>query len=194
MAAHCRHTARVSLCTSRGAQAAGPPGASLLAQKVATWPETGIGLLYARATGAHVCRSLVADYDVAVHARYFGGVRAMNMGDVVLTPGFDISREELMTLAGHEARHRPQWALATAIGGPLAFPVAYAIDDFFFPGSRNHFERQAGLESGGYQASGTGPVLGPAQLAVIAALAATVIFTLLAAWRRRVLMRSRSRR
>ena len=72
----------------------------------------------------------------------------MNMGDVVLTPGFDISREELMTLAGHEARHRPQWALATAIGGPLAFPVAYAIDDFFFPGSRNHFERQAGLESG----------------------------------------------
>jgi hypothetical protein len=54
-----------------------------------------------------------------------------------------------------------QWAVLTVIGGPLAFPVAYGIDDFFFPGSRNHFERLAGLEQGGYAHVGTGPVQVP---------------------------------
>lgn len=187
----------VSACAPPGgALAAGRSGlpASLLAEKVATWPGTGIGLVYARATDGQLCRSTTADYYVAVHDRYLGGVRAMNMGDVVLTPRFDISRQQLRVLARHEAAHRPQWAIATAIAGPLAFPVAYGVDDFFFPGSRNHFERWAGLESGGYQASGTGPVLGPAQLAVLAALAAAIVAALLAAWRRRVLTRSRARR
>lgn len=117
----------------------------------------------------------------------------MNVGDIVLTPGFGYTRKELTAVAGHEARHRAQWAVATAIGGPLAFPVAYAIDDFFFPGSRNHFERQAGLESGRYSHSGSGPVLGPAQLATLSVLAA-VILALLAARHRRASTRSRSRR
>ena len=81
----------------------------------------------------------------------------------------------------------------TVIGGPLAFPIAYSIDDFFFPGSRNHFERWAGLESGGYSHEGTGPVLGPAQLAVLGVVAAIIVVALLAAWHRRASMRSRSR-
>jgi hypothetical protein len=169
----------------------GPLSVSLLAQKAATWPETGIGLLYARASGAHVCWSRSADYYVAVHADNIAGARAMTVGDIVLTPGFNIPREQLTTLAGHEARHRPQWAVMTVIGGPLALPVAYAIDDFFFPGSRNHFERQAGLESGGYGHSGAGPVLGPAQLATLGALAAIIAVALLSAWRRRASTRSR---
>jgi hypothetical protein len=148
-----------------GAQAAtrsGPFDAWLLAQQATTWPETGIGLLWARATGAHVCLSRSADYYVAVHADNIAGARAMTTGDIVLTPGFNISTGQLTTLVAHKARHREQWAVVTVIGGPFAFPVLYGVDNFFFPGSCNHFERQVGLESDGYSHSGTGPVLGPA--------------------------------
>jgi hypothetical protein len=168
-----------------------PFNASLLAMKAVTWPETGVGLLYARADGAHVCLSRSADYYVAVNADNIAGASAMTVGDIVLTPGFNISREQLATLVGHEARHRPQWAVGTVIGGPFAFPVAYAVDDFFFPGSRNHFERQAGLESGGYRHSGTGPVLGPAQLAVLGVLAVIMVMALLGARHQRASTRSR---
>lgn len=163
----------------------------LLAQKVATWPETGIGLLYSRAGHAHVCWSRSADYYVALHSDNIAGTKAMNLGDIVLTPGFNVSRKQLRTLAGHEARHRAQWAVLTVIGGPLTFPVAYAIDDFFFPGARNHFERQAGLESGGYPHSGTGPVLGTAQFAMLGAVAAIIVAALAYAWQRRARKRSR---
>jgi len=84
-------------------------------------------------------------------------------------------------LIRHEARHRVQWAAGTVIAGPLAFPIAYAVEDFFFPGSRNLFERQAGLGSGGYRHVGLRPVLGPAQIAVLVAFAAVLIA---AVWRR----------
>jgi hypothetical protein len=114
----------------------------------------------------------------------------MTLGDIVLTPGFKMSREQLRRLAGHEARHRTQWAVLTVIGGPFAFPVAYAIDDFFFPGARNHFEHLAGLDAGGYSHVGYGPVLGPAQLATLGVLAAIIVVTLLAARRRRASIRS----
>lgn len=170
----------------------GPASASLLAQQAATWPETGIGLLYSRVTDARVCLSRSADYYVALHSDNIAGTRAMNIGDIVLSPGFNYSKMRLKSLADHEARHRTQWAVLTVIGGPLAFPVAYAIDDFFFPGSRNHFERMAGLEAGAYLYVGTGPVLGPAQLATLGALAAAIVVALLAAWHRRATARSRS--
>jgi hypothetical protein len=178
-----------------GAQAArnGQFDVSLVAQEAATWPETGIGLLYSRARNAHVCLSRSAYYYVGVHADNIAGTKAMTLGDIVLTPGFDIPREQLRTLVGHEARHRAQWAVGTVIGGPLAFPIAYGVDNFFFPGSRNHFERQAGLGSGGYAHAGTGPVLGPAQLATLGVLAAIIVLTPLAARRRRASTRSRSR-
>lgn len=167
--------------------------ASLLAQQAATWPETGIGLAYAGASGAHVCWSRSQDYYVAVNEHHIAGSRAMNMGDIVLTPGFHISRQELRTLVDHEARHRMQWAVLTVIGGPFLFPVAYAIDDFFFPGSRNLFERLAGLQSGGYRHEGLGPVLGPAQLAVLSALGAVITAGLLVVYRRRASARSGGR-
>lgn len=48
------------------------------------------------------------------------------------------------------ARHVDQWTVFTLAGGPLAFPVSYFADSAFFPFSRNHFERDAGLEDGGY--------------------------------------------
>jgi hypothetical protein len=116
----------------------------------------------------------------------------MTLGDIVLTPGFNYSKAKLRGIIIHEARHREQWAVATVIAGPLAFPVAYTIDDFFFPGARNQFERMAGLGAGGYTHEATGPVLGPAQFAVLGALAAVIIVALLAARHRRVSARSRS--
>jgi hypothetical protein len=129
-----------------------------------------------------------------VHAHNPSGAKAMTLGDIVLTPGFNISREQLRTLTGHEARHRAQWAVLTVIGGPFAFPIAYAIDDFFFPGPRNHFERQAGLEAGGYPHLGTGPVLGPAQFAALGVLAAIILLALLVTRRRRASTATRDER
>ena len=166
---------------------------SLVAQEAATWPETGIGLLYSRARDARVCLSRSADYLVALHADNIAGTKAMTLGDIVLTPGFKVSRAQLRTLIGHEARNRAQWAVATAIGGPFAFPVAYGVVDFFFPGPRNFFERQAGLQAGGYPHLGTGPVLGPAQLAALAILAAIIGVALLTARHRRAAARSHPR-
>lgn len=179
----------------QGVQAAtgGGAGPWLLFQQAATWPETGIGVLYARSVDGRVCLSRSADYYVGVPASV-AGARATNLGDIVLSPGFShLSRRELTTLAGHEARHRPQWAVATIIGGPLAFPIAYAVEDFFFPGSRNLFERQAGLESGGYRHVGYGPVLGPAQLASLVVLAAIIVVALRRARGRRSSKTSRNR-
>jgi hypothetical protein len=158
---------------------------SLAAQKVITWPETGIGLMYARAVDGHVCKSRSADFFVAVPASVVGE-RATIMGDLVLSPGYETSKEERAKVAAHEARHRPQWAVATVIGGPFAFPVAYAIDDFFFPGARNHFERMAGLEAGLYTHTGDGPVLAPAQIAVLVALGTILVAVVARAVRRRV--------
>jgi hypothetical protein len=168
----------------------GPADAWLLTQQAATWPETGIGVLYSRVSGARICLSRSADYYVALHSDNIAGDRAMTLGDIVLTPGFDLPRDELTALAGHEARHRAQWAVGTIVGGPLAFPVAYAVDDFFFPGARNQFERQAGLESGLYSHRNAGPVLGPAQFAVLGVVAAIIIAVPVAVRRRRAKARS----
>lgn len=170
--------ALTSPCSSPNEARTTPPrgfDAALVAEKALTWPETGLGMLYARADRAPFCWSRTASFYVAVHANAIGGANATNVGDIVLSPRFDLTREQLRTLAGHEARHRPQWAVATVIAGPLAFPVVYAIDNFFFPGSRNHFERMAGLESGFYPRTGTGPVLGPAQIVVLVLLGAGLV-------------------
>jgi hypothetical protein len=166
----------------------------VVAQKAVTWAETGIGALYAEADGAHVCWSPPANYYVAVNAHHIIGASAMNMGDIVLTPGFDIARENKLALIEHEARHRPQWAVGTLIAGPLGLPIAYGIADFFFPGARNPFERMAGLESGMYTPTGTGPVLGPPQLAALSTLAAVIVLAPLVVRCRRAAARTRGQR
>ena len=144
---------------------------SLFAQKVATWPETGLAMLYADARGLTVCRYAAADYYVAVVPVAEAGKRTVNFGDMVLSPRFPTVPSEAAELAEHESHHRPQWAVATLLAGPAAFPVAYGVDDFFFPGARNHFERLAGLESGGYVEEGHAPVLGAPQVGVLTAAA-----------------------
>jgi hypothetical protein len=182
-----------------------PPGGPLpatsvtawvVAQKVATWAETGTGILYSQATGAQVCFSRAQNYYVAVNANHIAEARAVALGDVVLKPGLDFfyPRERLKALVEHEARHREQWAVGTAAGGPLAFPIAYGIAYFFFPGARNPFERLAGLESGGYTPVGAGPVLGPAQLAVLSALGASIVAAPFVVRYRRAAARSRGQR
>ena len=172
---------------------ASPLSAQVVAEKAATWAETGIGILYSQATGAHMCFVRLENYYVALNANHIAGAQAVTVGDVVLKPELDMPRDDLKGLVGHEARHRTQWAVGTAIGGPLAFPVAYAVDDFFFPGPRNHFERLAGLEAGGYGQTSTGPVLGPAQFAVLGLLAAIMVVALFGARHRRASARSRCR-
>jgi hypothetical protein len=186
-------TEPVHACTPPGGtQAASgrtPLDASLVAEKVATWPETGVGMLYASTEGARICRSRAADYYVALHPRKFRPSLATNVGDLVISPGFkELDRAHLRALAQHEAAHRAQWAVGTVLGGPLAYPIAYAVDDFFFPGPRNHFERLAGLEAGGYSHVSDWPVLGPAQLLVLGLVAVGIPAALVlrrTRWRRR---------
>lgn len=148
-----------------------PMTASVLAQKVLTWPETGLAMLYADARGLTVCRYAAANYYVGVVSVAEAGKRTVNFGDMVVSPRFPTIAADAAELAEHESHHRPQWAVATLLAGPAGFPLAYGVDDFFFPGARNHFERLAGLESGGYVWEGSGPVLGPPQVAVLVGLA-----------------------
>jgi hypothetical protein len=144
-----------------------PLTASVFAQKVATWPETGLAMLYADARGLTVCRYAAANYYVGVVTVAEAGKRTVNFGDMVVSPRFPTAPSEAAELAEHESHHRPQWAVATLLAGPAGFPVAYGIDDFFFPGARNHFERLAGLTSGGYVWEGAGPVIGVPQVVVL---------------------------
>lgn len=69
--------------------------------------------------------------------------------------------EVVEAIARHESRHVDQWTVATLVGGPLALPAGYYVDSLFFPLSRNHFERNAGLEDGGYDVP---PDFGPSPL------------------------------
>ncbi|XAS74288.1 hypothetical protein VUN82_10890 [Micrococcaceae bacterium Sec5.1] len=63
-------------------------------------------------------------------------------------PNISQARAEEEELGYHESRHVDQWAVANLLAGPSAFPVACFVDDAQFPGSRNHFERDAGLSRG----------------------------------------------
>ncbi|MBO0826531.1 MAG: hypothetical protein J2P24_02000 [Streptosporangiales bacterium] len=159
--------------------------ASLVAEKVVTWPETGVGLLYGQATGSSLCRYAPADYYVDFHTGTIAGTYIMNVGDMVLAPPFDTRVHSGEEVADHEARHRPQWAVATVLGGPFAFPIVYGIDNFFFPASRNHFERMAGLAAGGYPSAGYGPVIGWPQVAVLVLAGVLVVLALYRRFRRR---------
>jgi hypothetical protein len=105
---------------------ASPLSAQVVAEKAATWAETGIGILYSQATGAHVCFSRAENYYVALNANHIAGARAMTLGDVVLKPGLDMPREDLKGLVEHEVRHRTQWAVGTAAEGPWHFPSCTA--------------------------------------------------------------------
>lgn len=65
-------------------------------------------------------------------------------------PNIQSTRTGEQKAVRHESRHIDQWAVFTLAGGPLAFPASYYLDSAFFPFSRNHFERAAGLADGNY--------------------------------------------
>lgn len=102
------------------------------------------------------------------------------VGGVVLTGDrSSVGEADWKALANHESRHVTQWATLTLAGGPLAMPLLYAVDEAFFPRSRNHFERAAGLEDGGYShPEGLGPRPQWAKVGVMGMLLVTV------GWRR----------
>ncbi|MGH3347679.1 MAG: hypothetical protein ACRDO4_11920 [Nocardioides sp.] len=102
------------------------------------------------------------------------------VGSVVLTGAESSVREgNWEAMARHESRHVNQWATFTLAGGPLAMPLLYAVDQALFPESRNHFERAAGLEDGGYQRpDGTGPRPEWVKVGLI------VLVLVIAGWRR----------
>jgi hypothetical protein len=56
-----------------GRSAAGQSGYRVwvVVQKVATWAETGVGIVYSKVDGAHVCFSRAANYYVALNAYHF---------------------------------------------------------------------------------------------------------------------------
>lgn len=125
-------------------------------RNVVTTPITGLAYAYARARGMDVCA--VGPITVAFLPRA-ATTSGATVGDVFLTKVQPkLTEERAEALARHESRHVTQWTVLTLAGGPLALPVLYTVDEVFFPGSRNHFERHAGLSSGGYdRPAGFGP-------------------------------------
>jgi hypothetical protein len=133
-----------------------------------TAPVTGIAYHYADATGGGLCSTESVTVAFVPSA---ASDTALTVGDVFVT---GLSAPKARDIARHESRHVDQWAVLTLAGGPLALPVLYSADDTIFPGSRNHFERAAGLRSGDYvppYESGPAPrwgrVLGIALLLVL---------------------------
>ena len=116
-----------------------------------TWPVSGLLIAYADVSGANLCYFPVQEFYLARFGHWPLPRRAIFVGNVFLARELDVyDIDGGLRLSSHEVRHRKQWAFGTLVGGPFAFPTAYTIDDFFFPGSLNHFERAAGLEGAGY--------------------------------------------
>lgn len=123
-------------------------GIWLQTRQALTAPVSGLARHYVADRGGGLCQgrsmtlaflpSAASDSSVAV-------------GSIVLAGGQTSIREgDWPALASHESRHVTQWATLTLAAGPLAMPLLYAVDEAFFPQSRNHFERAADLEDGGY--------------------------------------------
>lgn len=168
--------------------ATGNPGHSLGAlwlrtRQVLTAPVSGLASRYVDNRGGGLCQggsmTLAFLPSAASHS-------AVTVGGVVLTgTTTSTSGPKWEAMARHESRHITQWAMLTLAGGPLAMPVLYVADDAFFPQSRNHFERAAGLADGGYpRPDGFGPRPQWPKVAVIGLL-------LLTAGRRRLRWASR---
>lgn len=154
---------------------AGGAGVWAAARTVVNAPVSGAALLYGMGQGGEVYQG---DNGTTAVVLDDGVVRAGTMfGTVFLTD----QRMETQTprahrLAEHEARHADQWAAFSLAAGPAAFPALYAFDEAFFPGAFNHFERQAGLEDGGYDTPSDCPSLaGQLTLAALGLLAGSVL-------------------
>lgn len=144
--------AAVQLASAGSFAAAVPEGDGGLRETtrmVVNAPVSGAALLYGLGKGGEVHQGNNGTTTVVLAD---GVVRAGTMfGTVFLTDQhMEADSPRTQRLAEHEARHTDQWAAFSLVGGPAAFPALYALDEAFFPGAFNHFERQAGLDDGGY--------------------------------------------
>lgn len=145
--------------TELSASVAGEPDHALAELAGATWrqtqqvltaPVSGLAHGYVDSRGGGLCEKDGMTLAFLPAAASDSGVA---VGSVVMTDAtpYSMGKSDWDALASHESRHVTQWATLTLAGGPLAMPVLYAVDEAFFPGSRNHFERGADLRDGGYQ-------------------------------------------
>lgn len=152
-------TSRCDTTRQVAASTAGMPTAWRLTRDVVTAPLTGIVDTYATARGMWVCSRGATSVAVLPHAAGTGGASATTIGDLLIVHGRgSLDPGHTAAVGRHESRHTGQWTVFTMLGGPIALPVLYGVDEAFFPGARNQFERAAGLRDGGYaQPSGFGP-------------------------------------
>jgi hypothetical protein len=144
-------------------------------RQVLTSGNSGLALAYSKLRGAEICRyAPTGNLIASMHGGFARGGTMYGQTFVTL-PRPDYTYPELEPVVRHEARHTDQWALFTVLGGPLAFPLSYSIDEIFAPGPYNQFERNAGLAGGGYVLP-DGPSPTTTRLLVAAAVAAVVIF------------------
>lgn len=131
-------------------------GVWLQTRQVLTAPVSGLARHYVNDRGGGLCEVGSLTLGFLPSAASDSGLA---VGSVVLTGDQpSMRRSTWEALASHESRHVSQWAVFTLTGGPLAMPLLYAVDEAFFPQSRNHFERAADLEDGGYpHPEGFGP-------------------------------------
>ncbi|UUU19765.1 hypothetical protein [Streptomyces sp. DSM 40750] len=153
----------------------GGGGAWKTTRAVVNAPVSGAALLYGVGKGGEVHQNgngttaVVLDEGVVRAGTTFGTVFLTDQRMEAETPRND-------RLSEHEARHADQWAAFSIAAGPAAFPALYALDETFFPGAFNHFERQAGLEDGGYATPSDCPsTAGQLTLASLALLAGSAL-------------------
>jgi hypothetical protein len=152
-------TSRCDAARQVTAATAGMPTTWRLTRDVITAPLTGIVDTYAAARGMWVCSRGAMSVAVLPHAAGTGGASGTTVGDLLIVHGpGSLGPGRAAAVGRHESRHTGQWTVFTMLGGPIALPVLYGVDEAFFPGARNQFERAAGLRDGGYaQPSGFGP-------------------------------------
>jgi hypothetical protein len=115
---------------------------------------TGAGLLLALLTGARIRRGRGGVLIAEGYRPPIPPATCFTVGSVILTrrtAGWLLA-EERSALLDHETRHATQYALL----GPLFWPAYWAACGWSYAltgsyGSRNAFERHAGLHSGGYR-------------------------------------------
>ena len=115
---------------------------------------TGAGLLVALATGAKIRRGRNGVLIAEGYKRRVPPATCFTVGSVILTRQTAewLLAEERSALFGHESRHAGQYAVL----GPLFWPAYWLLCGYSYAmtgsyGTRNAFERHAGLHTGGYR-------------------------------------------
>ena len=115
---------------------------------------TGAGLLLALASGAKIRRGKHGVLIAEGYRRKVPPVTCFTVGSVIITHRSAdwLLHEERSTLFTHESRHAGQYAVL----GPLFWPAYWASCGWSYVltgsyGTRNPFEKHAGLAAGGYR-------------------------------------------